>query len=89
MNFTRDDMVKFLASGKATVTFTKVDGTERVMNCTMNNSLIPTDQHVKPIAEGVTPRKESLETVRVFDTDLQAWRSFRVDSVKAFTPKSV
>lgn len=86
--FTRDEMVKFLGKGKVNVVFTKVDGTERVMNCTMNSAFIPTDQHVKPLAEGATPRKESLDTVRVFDTDILAWRSFRVDSVKAFTPNS-
>ncbi len=89
MNFTRDDMAKFLATGKAVVKFTKVDGTERVMNCTTMNDLIPTDQRPIPVAEGAIPRKESVETLRVFDTDIQAWRSFRVDSVKAFTPKSV
>lgn len=89
MNFNRDEMKSFLAQGRATVVFTKVDGTERTMNCTTLDSLIPTDQRPVPIAEGVTPRKESLDTLRVFDTDLNAWRSFRVDSVKAFTPKTV
>ena len=89
MNFNRDEMMKFLAQGRATVVFTKVDGTERTMNCTTMDSMIPSDQRPVPVAEGTTPRKESAETVRCFDTDLNAWRSFRVDSVKAFTPKTV
>ena len=89
MNFTRDDMVNLLRQGKSTVVFTKVDGTERVMKCTLNETLMPTDQRPTPLAEGATPRKESLEAIRVFDTDIQAWRSFRVDSVKSFTPSEI
>jgi hypothetical protein len=85
MNFTRDDMLGFLRSGKCEVIFTKTDGTTRIMNSTLLEDLIPTDQRPVQVAEGTTVRKESLDTIRVFDTDLQAWRSFRVDSVKAFT----
>lgn len=84
--FTRDEMAKYLAEGSATVTFTKVDGTERVMNCTTNNAKIPSDQRPSELD---STRKVSLETLRVFDTDIQSWRSFRVDSVKSFTPKSI
>lgn len=89
MNFTRDEMTNFLRQGKSTVVFTKVDGTERVMKCTLNEVFIPTDQRPTPVSESATPRKESLEAIRVFDTDIQAWRSFRVDSVKAFTPSDI
>ena len=89
MNFTRDDMVNFLRQGKSTVVFTKVDGTERVMKCTLNESFMPSEQRPTPPVEGSKPRQESLEAIRVFDTDIQAWRSFRVDSVKAFTPSEI
>lgn len=88
MKFTREEMTKFLSEGRVTVVFTKVDGTERTMNCTTLGSLIPVDQQPAPLPEGATPRKESMETIRCFDTDLNSWRSFRVDSVKTFTPKS-
>ena len=89
MNFTRDEMVNFLRQGKSTVVFTKVDGTERVMKCTLNESFMPSEQRPTPPVEGSKPRQESLEAIRVFDTDIQAWRSFRVDSVKAFTPSEI
>lgn len=78
MKFTREDMVKLLGTNKVNVTFTKVDGTERVMECTLNETYIPTEQRPK------TENKYAESTIRVFDTVLLAWRSFRVDSVKDF-----
>jgi hypothetical protein len=61
-----------------TVTFTKVDGTERVMNCTLKPDLLP---EAKPLAEGKEPRKESTTSIRVFDNDLKEWRSFTIKNV--------
>jgi len=61
-----------------TVTFTKVDGTERVMNCTLKPELLP---EAKPLAEGKTPRKESTTSIRVFDLEKQEWRSFTTKNV--------
>ena len=61
-----------------TVTFTKVDGTERVMNCTLKPELLP---EVKPLAEGKTPRKESSTSIRVYDLEKQEWRSFTTKNV--------
>jgi len=63
-----------------TVTFTKVDGTERVMNCTLKPELLPVVE-VKPLAEGKTPRKESTTSIRVFDLKKQEWRSFTTKNV--------
>ena len=61
-----------------TVTFTKQDGTERVMNCTLKPELLP---EAKPLAEGKTPRKESTTSIRVFDLEKQEWRSFTTKNV--------
>ena len=61
-----------------TVTFTKQDGSERVMNCTLKPELLP---EAKPLAEGKEPRKESTTSIRVFDNDLKDWRSFTTKSV--------
>lgn len=60
------------------ITFTKADGTERGMFCTLVESTIPTDK----VPKG-TGREPSTETQRVFDTEKQQWRSFRWESVKA------
>lgn len=70
-----------LAFGPVTVTFTKKDGSERVMNCTTNSELVPT----QTIVESTEPKKEKKsneDVMPVYDLDAQGWRSFRWDSVK-------
>jgi hypothetical protein len=68
-----DDNIKDLC-----VTFTKKDGTERAMRCTLIEGRIPTDK--APKTEGKTTT-DSGSAVRVFDTEKSEWRSFRWDSV--------
>lgn len=63
-----------------TVTFTKKDGTQRIMNCTLKPDVLPVVE-TKPLAEGKAPRKESTTSIRVFDIDLKEWRSFTTQSV--------
>jgi hypothetical protein len=72
----REWIKSHLNIGPMKVTFNKTDGTERTMNCTLNQELTKdytkkTDR-VRKINEGVCP---------VFDIDIQEWRSFRYDSV--------
>ena len=67
-----------LATDTVNVTFTKKDGTERVMNCTTNPTVVPKVE----VKEGATPRKVSETTMRVFDTDIKEWRSFTTKSIK-------
>jgi hypothetical protein len=62
------------------VTFTKKDGSERKMQCTLLESRIPADKRPK----GESESQDSSITgsaVRVFDTEVGEWRSFRWDSV--------
>jgi hypothetical protein len=63
-----------------TITFTKKDGTERVMKCTLKSDAIPVVES-KPLAEGKTPRKESTTSMRVFDLEKSEWRSFTTTSI--------
>lgn len=62
----------------ATVTFTKKDGTERVMNCTLRGDMLPAVE----IKEDRTPRKQNDNILSVYDLDSQGWRSFTVSRVK-------
>ena len=57
------------------VTFTKVDGTQRVMNCTLKEDLLPERK-----ATGST-RAVNHEVISVWDLDQNAWKSFRVSNV--------
>lgn len=72
---------KLLSTGIIEVTFTKKDGTERVMKCTTKSSNIPEEK--QPIGEETS--KENTEIVRVYDVEHDGWRSFRVDSVTSFS----
>ncbi len=67
-----------LKMGPVTITFTKKDGTERVMNCTLQPEVLP----VVELKEGQVERKENTDTLRVFDLDKKEWRSFTIKSVK-------
>ena len=61
------------------VTFTKKDGSERVMKCTLDENLIP---QAEKSLDSTKNRKKSAEAQPVFDIETQAWRSFRWDSIK-------
>lgn len=63
------------------VTFIKQDGTERVMNCTLNEAILPK----REVKENTTPRKQSTTSLPVYDLDKKEWRSFTIRSVKEFT----
>jgi len=69
-----------LSVTEATITFTKVDGTERVMKCTLEASKLPP----VVIKEDAKPRKETASTkaLRVFDIEKGEWRSFTIKNIK-------
>lgn len=69
-----DDVCKDLC-----ITFTKKDGTERDMFCTLSESRIPVDKQPKETQQNPSTGGSAL---RVFDTVKQEWRSFRWDSIK-------
>ena len=81
-----------LAFGPVTVTFTKKDGTERVMECTTNSSLVPLDiteeKHYTNTTNPIDfpkPKKErkvNEEVCPVYDLESKHWKSFRWDSIK-------
>ena len=66
------------------VTFTKKDGTEREMQCTLVQSRIPADKQptTSKSLEEETNTQITGSAVRVFDQEKEEWRSFRWDSVK-------
>jgi hypothetical protein len=66
-----------LLTNVVVVKFTKNDGTERTMKCTLQPSLI--SQY-----EAKTERKKepNEHVLPVWDLECSGWRSFRIDSVK-------
>lgn len=69
-------LLNVLREGEVTVKFTKKDGSERTLLCTLNESKIPAEKSPK----GVEKQKNE-EVVPVFDLENQGWRSFRWDSI--------
>ena len=78
--FTRDGLIDLLRHNIVSVTFTKVNGEERVMDCTLQAKLIPnaSTQNGELIVEG----KATSNNIAVWDVKANGWRSFRVASVK-------
>jgi hypothetical protein len=62
------------------VTFTKKDGTERVMRCTLQEDFIPAFQIESASQE---TKKKSGDALAVWDVEASGWRSFRWDSIKS------
>ena len=77
--FTRDGLIDMLRHNIVTVTFTKVNGDERIMTCTLQSDQVP----VFATVNGQVVVKESKNnTISVWDINAQGWRSFRVENVK-------
>lgn len=72
-----------LQTGTAEVTFTKKDGTERVMKCTLRPELLP----VQEITENKQTKKKNDTILSVFDVENNGWRSFTIRTVKRVTFK--
>lgn len=68
-----------LESHDCEVVFTKVDGSERVMPCTLRADELPP----KPLTENSKTRKINHSAISVWCLDKKEWRSFRVEGVKS------
>jgi len=76
LNTTKLSISKLLRLVEATVTFTKKDGTERVMRCTLKEGVVvPHERKTDRIKE---PKDDILP---VWDIDAQAWRSINVPNI--------
>lgn len=71
----RNELIEQLSTNICEVTFTKVNGEQRVMPCTLREDLLP------PAKESSKERKVNEAVLSVWVTDANGWRSFRVDSV--------
>ena len=76
----REEWVSQLRTNICEVTFTKVNGDNRVMTCTLREDLVP-PVVTQPNDTGV---QSTLDVIRVWDTNALGWRSFRVDNVSNF-----
>lgn len=80
----RDEIVKSLREYVIEVHFDKVDGSPRVMRCTLRPDLLPPSYREK-----LSEQKEEQEfheanpdVVAAWDVQKAGWRSFRVENIK-------
>ena len=69
-----------LSAGPVIVTFTKKDGSERVMKCTTDPTYILFKDPA--VLESRNERTVSEDIMPVYDLESNGWRSFRWDSIK-------
>tara|TARA_B100001093_G_C26605780_1_gene917938 strand:+ start:642 stop:893 length:252 start_codon:yes stop_codon:yes gene_type:complete len=74
---TRDYMISELQKRVCRVIFTKVNGEERDMMCTLIEKVLP------PMKG--TERQKNEQVIRAYDTLKGEFRSFRVENVLSFT----
>jgi hypothetical protein len=77
----REWLKGLLEENTVEVVFTKKDGTERVMNCTLKEDVLPIVQ--KEIEENSLTKTKAKDALAVWDVDASGWRSFRWDSIKS------
>ena len=68
----------------AIVTFTKRDGSVRTMRCTLKADLLPPQTDIEEQVQDKNPTAPA-ESLAVWDLEKAAWRSFRFDSIIAFS----
>ena len=73
------DYTKKLKHGPCEVVFTKQNGEERKMVCTLEEGVVPS--YEKKTERTKVPNENVMS---VWDLDKNAWRSFTLDSVTSF-----
>jgi len=76
----RQWLINRLKDGPASISFMKVDGTKRVMLCTLQEDVVP-------VIENKTDKVKvaNTEVLPVYDLEAKGWRSFRLDSILTVT----
>ena len=72
------ELEKILSEGIVTVTFTKKDGSTRIMKCTSKLDLIPEEKRSILSEDEVV--KES-DHIVVYDVEAKGWRSFHMNKI--------
>lgn len=75
--FDREQLTEMLRNNVCEVTFTKVDGSVRVMPCTLREDVVPPYQR----NDDSSAKKKNDAVISAWCTDKREWRSFRVANV--------
>ena len=76
-NFSRAELTKALSEQNAEILFTKKDGSERVMKCTLRSGVaIPYEKKTDRTREGQP------NILPVWDLEADGWRSVNIETIK-------
>jgi hypothetical protein len=76
-SFSRAELAKALSEQNAEVTFTKKDGTDRLMKCTLREDIaVPYEKKTERTREGIP------SILPVWDLEADAWRSINMNTIK-------
>ena len=84
MQLKKEEIQSALHAGVCSVTFTKVNGDERDMMCTLRSDIVPAATKTDPITQKKV-RNINEEVLPVYDIKAEGWRSFRLDKVVSFS----
>lgn len=79
---TKDELYELLKKEVVEITFTKLNGDERVMPCTLIESFLPPAKKDDPLTQKKV-REISEAVIPVWALESKAFRSFRYDRVKS------
>jgi len=80
--FQRESLINDLKLHPCAIYFTKVNGEKRTMHCTLMQEHLPRDTNMQVLEEAHKEPKNQ-DVIAVWDLQIKAWRSFRVDSVES------
>lgn len=78
----KSQVQRALHAGVVEITFTKLSGEERVMQCTLNEDMIPPATKTDPLSSKKVRSVVNDQVQVVYDVEKEGWRSFRWDSLK-------
>lgn len=82
--FDRDTVLNDLRKNVVEVTFKKVDGTTRIMRCTLSPEYLPKNfnESVEQQTDEKNFHSQNPNVIAAWDVQKGGWRSFRMDSVE-------
>jgi hypothetical protein len=75
----KKSFINLLETNEVEVTFTKVNGEERVIKATLMSSAFKNYEFANTLST------KNLDVCAVWDLECQEWRSFRFESIKKFS----
>ena len=80
----RQEIIRTLRKNICEVVFTKVNGEQRIMPCTLREDLLPVTEQKKLTFDVL--RESKSDAISVWCTDAQAWRSFKLSNLTGIRP---